>query len=173
MCSILRYNFRWKPFSFSYVFKEFSEPWSAVGIATWLWNWQPRNYGSIPAWCKRFSLLQNTHTGYGAHSAVPGALFPGLKQPARKVNHLSPPSAVVKNAWSYKRTAMPSSAFMAWRGTNLNPRSRCEQKQLSYLNKNWHNSTNFYNIIQCEISRKFIRRFSCCYTNTNRRTAVF
>jgi len=105
--------------SFSYVFIEFSEPWSAVGIATRLWNWQPRNSGSIPAWRKRFSLLQNIHTGSGAHSAVPGAQFPVVKQPKRKVNDVSPPSAVVRNAWSYTRTAMPSSVFMAWRGTNL------------------------------------------------------
>ena len=146
--------------SFSYVFIEFSEPWSAVRIATRLWNWQSRNSGSIPAWCKRFSLHQNIHTGSGAHPAVSGAVFPGVKQPERKVNDVSPPSAVVRNAWSYTRTAMPWSVFMAWRGTNLKSRSRCE-KQLSYLNKKLYNSTNFYNI-QCEISRKFIRRFSCC-----------
>ena len=129
----------------------------------------------------------------GAHSAVPEALFPGVKRTGREVNHVSPPSAVVnhvsppsavvnhvsppsaiaKNAWSYTCICFPSSAFLAWRGTNLNSYSRCEQKQLSYLNKNRCNSKTFYKIIQCEISWKFIRRFSCCYTNRDRRTAVY
>lgn len=131
---------------------EFNEPWSEVGTATRLLNGQPRNSGSILAWCKRFSLFQNIHTGSGAHSAVPEVLFPGVKRTGREVNHVSPPTAVVNNAWSCTRISLPSSAFMAWRGTNLNSLSRCEQKQLSYLNKNWSNSTNFYNIIQCEIS---------------------
>ena len=30
----------------------------------------------------------------------------GVKRPGREVNQLSPPSAVVQNAWSYTRTAM-------------------------------------------------------------------
>jgi hypothetical protein len=150
---------------------ELREPSTAVGIATRLRTGQPRNFDSTPVWCKRFSLLQNVQTGSGAHSEVPGALFPGVKRPGREVDHVPPPSAVVKNAWSYRPTSTPSRAFMVCRGTTLNLRSRCAQKQLSYLNKNWNNSTNVCKIIQCEISWESVRRFSCRYMHTDGRTA--
>jgi len=35
---------------------------------------------------------------------VPGALFPGVKRPGHEADHSPPPSAKVKNAWSYTST---------------------------------------------------------------------
>jgi hypothetical protein len=35
---------------------------------------------------------------------VPGALFPGIKQPRREINQSPPSSAKVKNAWSCTST---------------------------------------------------------------------
>jgi hypothetical protein len=35
---------------------------------------------------------------------VPGALFLGVKRPVREADHSPPPSAEVKNAWSYTST---------------------------------------------------------------------
>jgi hypothetical protein len=43
---------------------------------------------------------------------VPGALSLRVKRPELKADHLPPPSAEVKNAWSYIST--PQYAFMAW-----------------------------------------------------------
>jgi hypothetical protein len=44
---------------------------------------------------------------------VPGALSLGAKRPGHDANHSPPPSAEVKNAWSY--TSTPRYALMAWR----------------------------------------------------------
>jgi hypothetical protein len=43
---------------------------------------------------------------------VPGALFLGVQRPTREANHSLPPSAEVKNAWSY--TCTPQYFFIAW-----------------------------------------------------------
>jgi hypothetical protein len=43
---------------------------------------------------------------------VPGALFMGVKRPRREAHHSCPPSAEVKNAWSY--TSTPQYVFVAW-----------------------------------------------------------
>jgi len=43
---------------------------------------------------------------------IPGALSLGVKRPGREADHLSPPSAEVKNAWSY--TSTPTYVFIAW-----------------------------------------------------------
>jgi len=44
---------------------------------------------------------------------VPGAFSLGVKRPVRVVEHSSPSSTEVKNAWSY--TSNPQYAFMVWR----------------------------------------------------------
>jgi hypothetical protein len=43
---------------------------------------------------------------------VPGALSLGVHQPGCEADHSPPPSAEVKNAWSY--TSTPQYIFMAW-----------------------------------------------------------
>jgi hypothetical protein len=37
---------------------------------------------------------------------LPGALSPRIKRPGREVNHTPPPSAEVKNGWSYTYTPL-------------------------------------------------------------------
>jgi hypothetical protein len=73
--------------------------------------------GSIP--CRGrdlFSLRQCFRTGSGAHpvSYPTGtmALSSGVKLPGREANHSPPPSAKVKNAWSY--ICAPPYVFMVW-----------------------------------------------------------
>jgi hypothetical protein len=43
---------------------------------------------------------------------VPGVLSLGLKRPVREADHSLPPSAEIKNAWSY--TSTPQYICMAW-----------------------------------------------------------
>jgi hypothetical protein len=43
---------------------------------------------------------------------VEGAFFPGVKRQGREADHSPPPSAEIKNAWSY--TFTPRYVFMAW-----------------------------------------------------------
>jgi hypothetical protein len=63
-----------------------------------------------------FFLRHSVQTGSGAHEPpiewVRGALFPGVKRPAREADHSPPCSAEVKNAWNY--TSIPQYFFMAW-----------------------------------------------------------
>ena len=61
----------------------------------------------IPAGGKKFSLLQNVQTDSRAHQPPiqwAQASFPGAKRPGHGVNQ-SPPSAEVKNEWSYTFTS--------------------------------------------------------------------
>jgi hypothetical protein len=60
------------------------------------------------------SVHHRFHHGSGAHSASypmgTRGSFPGVKWPRREADHSSPPSAEVKNAWSYIST--PQYAFI-------------------------------------------------------------
>jgi hypothetical protein len=57
-------------------------------------------------WVPRI-LLFNDYRGW----------FPGVKRPERDVDHSSPPSAEVKNEWSY--TSTPIYSFTEWTRTTL------------------------------------------------------
>jgi hypothetical protein len=59
-----------------------------------------------------FSLHHCVQTGSGAHPMGIGAVSLGVKRPGREAYHSSPPSAKIKNAWSY--TSTPQYAFMTW-----------------------------------------------------------
>jgi hypothetical protein len=89
---------------------------SVVGMATGLWA--VRSRVRIPVWAKiSFSSPQSTH-----RTLVPPDLllflnsnrrsFPWLNWLGREVNHLPPPSAKLKNVWSY--TSITPYAFTAW-----------------------------------------------------------
>jgi len=55
-----------------------------------------------------FFLRHRVYTGSGAYPASyvirTGNSFPDGKRPGLEADHSSPPSAEVKNAWSYKST---------------------------------------------------------------------
>jgi hypothetical protein len=89
--------------------KSYREPvCSAVGIATGygLNDWEvgvqvPVGYN--------FSLIRIIHTGSEAHwtsdEMVPGAFYPGIKQPEHEVSNLPVASAEVKKVWVYTCTS--------------------------------------------------------------------
>jgi hypothetical protein len=66
-----------------------------------------------------FSVHLRVQAGFGAPSLLSNAylgFFPrGVKRSGRETNHSSPPSAQVKNAWSYASTLQTSS----WLGAKL------------------------------------------------------
>jgi hypothetical protein len=70
----------------------------------------------FPARTGNFSLHHRVQNGSGPTQPpiqwVPGALSLGVKQPGREVDHSSPSSAEVKNAWSY--TSTPQYDLIAW-----------------------------------------------------------
>jgi hypothetical protein len=70
----------------------------------------------FPAGAGNFSLHHRVQTGCWAHQHrikwVPGALFPRVKQPGPEADHSPPPSAEVKNAWSY--TSTHQYVFIPW-----------------------------------------------------------
>jgi hypothetical protein len=72
------------------------------------------NRGSIPG--RDFSFLHRVHTCCGAHPATypmgTEGSFPEVKWPRREGCHSIPPSAEVKNAWSY--TSSATCVFKAW-----------------------------------------------------------
>jgi hypothetical protein len=64
----------------------------------------------VPAGARNVSLLQNVQTGSEAHPTShpigTGVLFPAVeRRPERYVDHSHPPSAKVKNEWSYTSTS--------------------------------------------------------------------
>jgi hypothetical protein len=70
------------------------------------------NQGSVPGKGNDgiSSLCCHVQTSSGAHpTSYPmdtgGALTPGVKWPGHEVDHLLPPSAKVKNVWSYTSTS--------------------------------------------------------------------
>jgi hypothetical protein len=48
--------------------------------------------------------MERTFVRLKVHKWVPGALFLGVKQPGREVDHLPPSSVEVKNACNYTST---------------------------------------------------------------------
>jgi hypothetical protein len=66
---------------------------------------------------KRFSLHQNIQTGSGAYPATYAVgtkfFFPVPKPPRHELYHSLPPSAEVKNEWSYTSPS-PIYIFIAW-----------------------------------------------------------
>jgi hypothetical protein len=70
----------------------------------------------FPEGTENFSTHHRVHTGSGTHPAsypmgTEGS-FPGGKASEREADHSPPPSAEVKNVWSY--TSSPQYVFMAW-----------------------------------------------------------
>jgi hypothetical protein len=72
----------------------------------------------FPAGSGNFSLHHRVQTGSGAHPAsypmgTRSSFTGGIKRPGREAEHSPPPSAEVKNAWSYTSS---------WRGAELKHR---------------------------------------------------
>jgi hypothetical protein len=70
----------------------------------------------VPAVTGNFSFHHRDQTGSGSHPvSYPMGIRDfslGVKRPGREANHSPPPSAEVKNTWSY--TSIPQYAFVAW-----------------------------------------------------------
>jgi hypothetical protein len=75
--------------------------WSGVRVPARVGNFFLHHRRPDQLWGP-LSLLSNGYQG----------LFPGVKRPRREVDHSTPSSAEVKNAWRY--TSTPQYAFMAW-----------------------------------------------------------
>ena len=91
-----------------------------VGILTGVRPGQPRTCGSIPGRNKGFFCSPKRPNWLWSPPSIPfrgtGSSFPTVKWPRPEAHH-SPPSAEVKNEWSY--TSIPPYTFMAWAGTAL------------------------------------------------------
>jgi hypothetical protein len=80
---------------------------------------------------------------------VPGVFPAGVKRPLCEADHSPPPSAEVKNAWTY--TSTPQYVFMAWclvkRGWNF-----------AFMNRNLSDvKTHLMRILYVTVSLKYIR----------------
>jgi hypothetical protein len=77
----------------------------------------------VPAGAGNFSFLHRFQTGSGAHSASypmgTGSPSAGVKRPGREANHSPPPSAEVKNAWSYTSTPVSLNGMVLRRRDNF------------------------------------------------------
>ena len=74
----------------------------------------------MPQGARAFYVPQNVHTGSEAQSArhaMSTVLVPGLQQLVHEADHSYPPTAKVKNEWSYISTT--PYAFMTWTGKIL------------------------------------------------------
>jgi hypothetical protein len=83
---------------------------------TWLPAGGSKRRDPIPGRGKRFSLFKNVHSSPGANTTsysmdVMDSFLRG-KVSRAKVDHSSPSSAEIKNAWSY--TSIPSYVFLVW-----------------------------------------------------------
>jgi hypothetical protein len=85
---------------------------SSFSIVTWLQAGRPR-FDSRQRKGKGFSLRPASRLDLGPTQPpiqwVLGAPFPGVKRPGREADHSLPPSAEIKNAWSYTSTPHTSS----------------------------------------------------------------
>jgi hypothetical protein len=91
---------------------------SVVSIVTRLRAGWPKNFGSIPGWCKILFLLKIAQTGSGANpadSVGTGRSSSAVKLPRKVVDHLSPYSVELKNEWSHNPS--PTCSFVAFTGT--------------------------------------------------------
>lgn len=65
----------------------------------------------IQVWTRNLALFQKVFTDSGAKTAPPPiqrekVSLPGIKQPRREANHLSPSSPEIKIEWSHTSTAL-------------------------------------------------------------------
>jgi hypothetical protein len=77
-----------------------------IGVLTRLFTGKPRNFGLIPG-RRNILPLQSIQTGSGANSAA-------YSWPKHEADHVLPPSAEVKNAWSY--ISVPPYSFRCAQG---------------------------------------------------------
>jgi hypothetical protein len=99
----------------TYIFSRSSLVWNALDLLT------SCNLGSplfVSQHGQNIYLLQNRLDRlWGPHSQSFMLGVPKVKRVRREVNHSHPPTADVKNKWSYTSTSLYT--FIAWRGKNL------------------------------------------------------
>ena len=91
---------------------------STVGAGIRFWNGLCGV--QIPPRIRYFLIYKSVETEPGAHSASYTGVFSlGVKRPGREVDRSPPPTAEVKNKWSYTPTLLPLYAFTTWTWNNF------------------------------------------------------